>query len=188
MNLMISQKPAPLTPVAAPIDVSPETISYATAGCALGQVLIARSVSGVSAILLGDNDAALEAELAGRFREAKLAINDALVRDDLSKVIRFIDSPHRGLYLPLDMRGTAFQCRVWEKLRSISVGRTVTYSQVANWVGPFTSPRAVAGACAANPLAIAIPCHRVVRADGGLADYHWGIERKRELIRREAQA
>jgi len=95
------------------------------------------------------------------------------------------EEPPKGLRL--DLRGTPFQCRVWEKLRAIPVGRTVTYTELARWVGPLTSARAVAGACAANPIALAVPCHRVVRIDGALADYRWGIERKREFIRREAE-
>ena len=97
-----------------------------------------------------------------------------------------MDKPAEGLHLRLDLRGTPFQRRVWEKLRSIRVGRTVTYMELARWISPLASPRAVARACAANPVALAIPCHRVVRSNGGLAGYRWGIERKRELIRREA--
>ena len=108
--------------------------------------------------------------------------------DDLAKVIRFVEKPAKGLQLTLDMRGTPFQRRVWEKLRAISVGRTVTYMELARWISPFASPRAVASACAANPIALAIPCHRVVRSNGDLAGYRWGIERKRELIRKEAMA
>jgi O-6-methylguanine DNA methyltransferase len=117
-----------------------------------------------------------------------LVANEAVVHDDLAKVIRFVDKPAEGLYLPLDMRGTPFQCRVWEKLRAISVGRTVSYMELARWISPFASPRAVACACAANPIALAVPCHRVVRSNGDLAGYRWGIERKHELIKREAMA
>jgi AraC family transcriptional regulator of adaptative response/methylated-DNA-[protein]-cysteine methyltransferase len=188
MNLMISKNAVPFVPAAPHTNVFAETISYAIGECALGKVLIARSVSGVCAILIGDNNDELEADLAGRFPKAKLAANEAVVHDDLAKVTRFVNKPCEGLHLLLDMRGTPFQRRVWEKLRSISVGRTVTYAELARWVGPLTSARAVAGACAANSIALAIPCHRVVRTDGGLADYRWGIERKRELIRREALA
>jgi AraC family transcriptional regulator of adaptative response/methylated-DNA-[protein]-cysteine methyltransferase len=99
-----------------------------------------------------------------------------------------VDKPAEGLHLTLDMRGTPFQRRVWEKLRSIPVGRTVTYTELARWISPLASARAIAGACAANPIALAIPCHRVVRTDGELAGYFWGIERKRELLKREAMA
>jgi len=103
-------------------------------------------------------------------------------------VIRFVDNPAAGLHLTLDMRGTPLHRRVWEKLRAIPVGRTVTYTELGRWISPLTSARVVAGACAANPIALAIPCHRVVRSDGDLAGYRWGIERKRELIRKEAMA
>jgi AraC family transcriptional regulator, regulatory protein of adaptative response / methylated-DNA-[protein]-cysteine methyltransferase len=99
-----------------------------------------------------------------------------------------VEKPAERLHLTLDMRGTAFQRRVWEKLRAISVGRAVSYGEVVRWVGPLTSPRAVAGACAANPIALAVPCHRVVCSDSTLASYRWGIERKREMIRRETEA
>ena len=186
MDLMISKNSAPLVSATPRTNVFAVTISYAIGECALGKVLIARSAWGVCAILIGDNNDELEADVAGRFPEARLAANEAAVHDDLAKVIRFVNQPCEGLHLPLDLRGTPFQRRVWEKLRSIPVGRTVTYTELARWVCPLASARAVAGACAANPIALAVPCHRVVRADGGLADYRWGIERKRELIRREA--
>jgi AraC family transcriptional regulator, regulatory protein of adaptative response / methylated-DNA-[protein]-cysteine methyltransferase len=114
--------------------------------------------------------------------------NDAVVHDDLAKVIRFVDNPAAGLHLTLDMRGTPLHRRVWEKLRAIPVGRTVTHTELARWISPLTSARVVAGACAANPIALAIPCHRVVRSDGDLAGYRWGVERKRELLRKEAMA
>jgi O-6-methylguanine DNA methyltransferase len=115
-----------------------------------------------------------------------LVANDVVIRDDLAKVIRFLDKPAEGLDLSLDMRGTPFQRRVWERVRSIPVGRTATYTELARWISPLASPRAVAGACAANPIALAIPCHRLLSSNGNLAAYRWGIERKRELIRREA--
>jgi O-6-methylguanine DNA methyltransferase len=111
-----------------------------------------------------------------------------MVHDDLAKVIRFVEKPSEGLHLCLDMRGTPIQRRIWEKLRSIPVGRTVSYMEMARCVGPLATARMVAGACAANPIALAIPCHRVVRSNGDLAGYRWGLERKRELIRREATA
>ena len=132
--------------------------------------------------------ASWQADLASRFSQARLVANKAAVRADLAKVIRFVDNPAEGLHLKLDMRGTPFQRLVWEKLRAIRVGRTVTYMELARWISPLASPRAVARACAANPIALAVPCHRVVRSNGDLAGYRWGIERKRELIRREAMA
>ena len=165
-----------------PVDV----LFYATGEGALGQVLIARSVSGVCAILMGSDRAELEADLAARFPQATLVANEAVISDDLAKVIRFLDRPADGLDLSLDMRGTPFQRRVWERVRSIPVGRSATYTEVARWISPFASPRAVGGACAANPIALAIPCHRVLGGNGDLTGYRWGIERKRELIRREA--
>ncbi|AMN40785.1 methylated-DNA--[protein]-cysteine S-methyltransferase [Rhodoplanes sp. Z2-YC6860] len=182
MNLMISEAHSQRLRAAA------ETLSYATGESALGVVLVARSISDVCAILIGDDCGALAVDLAARFPKAGLVANDDAVCDDLAKVIRFVEQPAEGLYLSLDLRGTPFQRRVWEKLRGIPVGRTVTYTELARWVGPLTSARAVAGACAANPIALAVPCHRVVRRDGDLADYRWGIERKREMIGREARA
>lgn len=188
MNLIVSESSLRPMPAAAHTNVFVETISYATGECALGHVLVARSVSGVCAILIGDDHDKLETDLADRFPEAKLVADEVVVHEDLAKVIRSVDKPAERLHLPLDMRGTPFQRRVWEKLRAIRAGRTVTYTELANWVGPLTSPRAVAGACAANPIALAIPCHRVVRCNGDLADYRWGIERKLELIKKEAVA
>ncbi len=154
----------------------------------LGQVLVARSHIGVCAILMGFDPAELQADLAARFPQATLVANEAVIRDDLAKVIRFLDKPAEGLDLSLDMRGTPFQRRVWERVRSIPVGRTATYTELARWISPLASPRAVAGACAANPIALAIPCHRVLGSNGDLTAYRWGIERKRELIRKEACA
>lgn len=188
MNLMISEIASRPTLAATHADATVDTISYAIGECALGLLLVARSVSGVCAILIGTGHDELETDLAARFPEAKLIANEAVVHDDLAKVIRFVDKPAAGLHLPLDMRGTSFQHRVWEKLRAIPVGRTVTYMELARWISPLASARAVAGACASNPIALAVPCHRVVRSNGDLADYRWGVERKRELIRKEAMA
>jgi AraC family transcriptional regulator, regulatory protein of adaptative response / methylated-DNA-[protein]-cysteine methyltransferase len=186
MNLMISETPETIAATYAESAV--DILSYAIGECALGRVLVARSVYGVCAILIGADHDELEADLAARFPQAILVANEAVIRDDLAKVIRFVDKPAEGLHLTLDMRGTPFQRRVWEKLRSIPVGRTVTYTELARWISPLASARAIAGACAANPIALAIPCHRVVRTDGDLAGYFWGIERKRELLKREAMA
>lgn len=168
--------------------MSVDTISYATDESALGCVLVARSVSGVCAILIGADDNELVTDLAARFPEAKLVVNEAVVQDDLAKVNHFVDKPTEGLDLPLDLRGTPFQRRVWEALRAIPVGTTVTYSELANSIGAPNAVRAVAGACAANPIALAVPCHRVVGSDGDLTGYYWGVERKRELIKKEATA
>jgi AraC family transcriptional regulator, regulatory protein of adaptative response / methylated-DNA-[protein]-cysteine methyltransferase len=191
MNLMIFETPLQHTRgaiAATHAESAVDILSYAIGECALGRVLVARSVNGVCAILIGADRYALEADLAARFPQATRVANQVVVRDDLAKLIRFVDKPAEGLHLTLDMRGTPFQRRVWEKLRSIPVGRTVTYTELARWISPLASARAIAGACAANPIALAIPCHRVVRTDGDLAGYFWGIERKRELLKREAMA
>ena len=186
MILMISETTSEFAPPVTLTGV--ETISYATGECTLGQVLVSCSAKGVCAIFIGSNDLELETDLAIRFPKARLVANGSLVRADLAKVIRFVEKPAEALSLPLDMRGTPFQRLVWEKVRAIPIGRTVTYSELATWVGPLTPARAVAGACAANRIALAIPCHRVVAGNGDSGGYRWGIERKRELIRREAMA
>jgi len=187
MTLMIPRPALRVPNTRHPNDIV-EVISYAAGECALGRVLIARSAAGVCAILIGDAHEEVAENLATRFPKAELVADEAVVRDDLARVIRFVDKPSEGLHLPLDMRGTAFQRRLWEKLRAIPVGRTVTYMELARWISPLASARVIAGACATNTIALAIPCHRVIRTNGDLAGYSWGIERKRELIRREAMA
>jgi AraC family transcriptional regulator of adaptative response/methylated-DNA-[protein]-cysteine methyltransferase len=188
MNHMISTTASRARHIELSPKIAFDSITYATSDCALGRVLVARSDKGVCALLLGADQDELKADLAIRFPRAKLAINETALRNDLEKVVRFLEAPGGGLHLRLDMRGTPFQRRVWEKLRAVPVGRTVTYRELAHDVSALASPRAVAGACAANPIALAIPCHRVVRSNGDLAGYRWGIERKRELIRLEAAA
>jgi O-6-methylguanine DNA methyltransferase len=188
MNLKISKASSQSRSAAAELSATAEILSFATSKSALGRVLLARSTKGVCAILIDDDDAELEADLAFRFPKAKLVRNEPVVRDDLAKVIRFVDKPYEGLHLTLDMRGTPFQRSVWQKFSAVPVGRTVTYMELAHRISPVASARAVAGACAANPIALAIPCHRVVRTNGDLAGYRWGVERKRELIRKEATA
>ncbi len=173
---------------AASVDAADDRLSYGIAACALGEVLVARSSRGVCAVLIGDTAEELEADLAARFPKSIILADDIAVCDDLAKVVRFVEKPADGLHLPLDMRGTPFQRRVWQKLKTIPLGRTVTYAELAKWVGPLANPRAVASACAANPIALAIPCHRVVRTDGDLAGYRWGLQRKRELLRKETVA
>jgi O6-methylguanine-DNA--protein-cysteine methyltransferase len=140
MNLMISEITSQYGLERTRVDA----ISYSTSECVLGQVLVGRGVKGVCSILIGADPDEMEVELASRFGEAKLVANEAAVHDDLAKVIRFVEKPAEGLCLPLDMRETAFQRRVWETLRAIPVGRVVTYTDVAYWVGPLTSARAVA--------------------------------------------
>ena len=168
-----------------------DTISYATGECALGQVLIARSAKGVCAILIGADRCELGVDLACRFPSSTLVANEPIVREDLAKVIRFVNRPVENLGLPLDMRGTSLQRRIWQHICAIPVGKTMSYMHLArliNNVYPKVAARVVANACAANPIALAIPCHRVIRADGELAGYRWGIERKRDLIEKEALA
>jgi len=152
----------------------------------LGYVLVARSAKGVCAILLGDSPALLERDLRQRFAHVRLLGSDADTESLAAHVARVIENPRLGLDLPLDVRGTAFQQRVWRALRAIRAGSTVSYAEVARRIGTPRSVRAVAQACAANPLAVLIPCHRVVRHDGALSGYRWGIERKRALLTLES--
>jgi AraC family transcriptional regulator, regulatory protein of adaptative response / methylated-DNA-[protein]-cysteine methyltransferase len=152
------------------------------------EVLAARSARGVSVVLIGDSEQELEADLAARFPKSTLVSNEIAVCDELAKVVHFMEMPTQGLDLILDLRGTPFQRRVWKMLRAIALGRTVSYMELAKSVSPLVSPRAVARACAASPIALAIPYHRAVRTNGDLAGYRWGIERKRALIQKEATA
>ncbi|TPL85991.1 methylated-DNA--[protein]-cysteine S-methyltransferase [Mesorhizobium sp. B2-3-12] len=164
-----------------------ETITYAIGQSALGNILVARSPIGVRAILIGSDAKTLEQDLANRFPGSVLIEDEAGLRDDLAAIARFIETPGAGLDLPLDTRhGTPFQQRVWEALRTIPCGVTVTYTALARRLGMPDGARAVATACAANAIALGIPCHRVLRADGALSGYRWGIERKRALLEREA--
>ncbi|WP_246195172.1 bifunctional DNA-binding transcriptional regulator/O6-methylguanine-DNA methyltransferase Ada [Paracoccus litorisediminis] len=161
-------------------------IRFALAQCALGAILVASTDKGVCAISLGDEPEPLLRELQDRFPRARLVGADAEYEKLVAQVIGFVERPALGLDLPLDIRGTAFQQRVWQALRDLPVGETVSYAELARRLGQPKSMRAVAGACAANTIAVAIPCHRVVRTDGALSGYRWGIARKRELLDREA--
>ena len=163
-------------------------IRFAIGECSLGSILVAASERGVCAILLGDDPDQLARDLQDRFPRAELMGGDAGFEQLVAKVVGFVEAPRLGLDLPLDVRGTAFQQRVWQALRQIPAGETVSYTEVAKRIGSPKSVRAVAQACAANALAVAIPCHRVVRNDGGLSGYRWGVERKRALLGREAKA
>jgi AraC family transcriptional regulator of adaptative response/methylated-DNA-[protein]-cysteine methyltransferase len=162
-------------------------IRFAVGECSLGSILVARSELGVCAILLGDDPDALAHDLQDRFPQATLIGGDAEFEQLVSRVVGFVESPAQGLDLPLDVRGTAFQQRVWQALQEIPPGSTASYTEIAGRIGAPRSVRAVAQACAANALAVAIPCHRVVRNDGGLSGYRWGVERKRALLQREAR-
>lgn len=161
-------------------------IRFAVGECSLGSILVATSDRGVCAILLGDDPDELARELQDRFPRAMLIGGDAGFEELVAKVVGLVESPRLGLDLPLDVRGTAFQQRVWQALREIPAGKTVSYTEIARRIGVPKSVRAVAQACSANSLAVAIPCHRVVRHDGGLSGYRWGVERKRALLEREA--
>jgi AraC family transcriptional regulator of adaptative response/methylated-DNA-[protein]-cysteine methyltransferase len=162
-----------------------QAIRFAVAESSLGSLLVAASDKGVCAILLGDDPDALVRDLQDRFRNAELIGGDREFEKWVAKVVGFIEAPKVGLDLPLDVQGTAFQRRVWQALRKVPAGKTVSYADLARRIGAPSSTRAVAQACGANPLAVAIPCHRVVRTDGALSGYRWGVERKRELLARE---
>ncbi|MGV8917871.1 MAG: bifunctional DNA-binding transcriptional regulator/O6-methylguanine-DNA methyltransferase Ada [Pseudomonas sp.] len=162
-----------------------EVIRFAVGQSSLGAILVASSAKGVVSILLGDDPEQLLCNLQDRFKKARLIGGDADYELLVARVVGFVEAPALGLDLPLDVRGTAFQQRVWQALRDIAPGSTVAYSDIARAIGAPTSMRAVAGACAANHIAVAIPCHRVVRNDGSLSGYRWGVERKRALLERE---
>lgn len=171
------------------IAAAPETIEVATAPCALGTVLVARSARGICAIQLGDSPesvrAEFEATLASGLRSAEAS---AEMQYDVAQVLTLLRHSDRPVTFPLDLRGTAFQRQVWEALRQVPAGATVSYLELARRIGNPSAVRAVAQACGANPVAVAVPCHRVVRHDGDLGGYHWGIERKRALLAQERTA
>jgi AraC family transcriptional regulator, regulatory protein of adaptative response / methylated-DNA-[protein]-cysteine methyltransferase len=160
-------------------------IRFAVGECSLGSILVAASDKGVCAILLGDDPDTLTRDLQDRFPRATLTGGDKPFERWVAQVIGFVEAPRLGLDLPLDVRGTAFQQRVWRALVEIPAGSTASYREIAQKIGAPAAVRAVAQACAANTLAVAIPCHRVVRNDGGLAGYRWGVQRKRVLLEKE---
>jgi AraC family transcriptional regulator of adaptative response/methylated-DNA-[protein]-cysteine methyltransferase len=165
-----------------------ETLRFALGETSLGSILVAASNTGIAVIRFGDDPAALLREFQDRFPSAKLVGGDAEFERLVAQVVGAVENPSAGLDLPLDVQGTAFQQRVWQALRDIPAGKTASYSDIAERLGAPKAMRAVAGACAANPIAVAIPCHRVVRNDGALSGYRWGVERKRALLDREAAA
>jgi len=164
------------------------TIRFAVGECSLGSILVAQSDRGICAILMGDDPDALVRDLQDTFRKAELIGGDADFEDLVAKVVGLIEAPSLGLDLPLDVRGTAFQERVWQPLRELPPGSTTSYAEIAARIGAPKAVRAVAQACAANHIAVAIPCHRVIRRDGNTSGYRWGVERKRALLEREAQS
>ncbi len=163
-----------------------ETIRFALGSCSLGSILVAESQKGVCAILMGDDPKALAEDLQNRFARAELVGCDERIESLVAQVIGLIEAPNIGVDLPLDLRGTAFQQRVWQALREIPAGTTETYGDIATRLGLPKAVRAVAQACGANALAVAIPCHRVVRGDGKISGYRWGVDRKLALLTREA--
>jgi AraC family transcriptional regulator of adaptative response/methylated-DNA-[protein]-cysteine methyltransferase len=165
-----------------------EDIRFAVGQSSLGAIIVASSDKGVAAILMGDDPDALVRDLQDRFRKARLIGGDAEYEQIVARVVGLIEMPQLGLDLPLDVRGTAFQQRVWQALRKVPPGKTASYAEIARAIDAPKAMRAVASACASNNIAIAIPCHRVVRNDGSLSGYAWGVERKRALIEREAAA
>ena len=164
-----------------------ETIRFALGECSLGSILVAATARGVCAILLGDDPQALLKDVENRFANARLVGGDQSFEKLVASVVALVEAPALGHDLPLDVRGTVFQQRVWQALRDIPAGSTESYAEIATRIGAPGAARAVARACAANPAAVAIPCHRVVRRDGGLSGYRWGVDRKRVLLEREGR-
>ncbi len=163
-------------------------IRYAFRASAVGQLLVAATETGVCAILIGDDRDALVADLRRRFPQADIGAADASLSTVLDAVITAIEMPGETGALPLDIRGTAFQQRVWQALRAIPCGQTISYGELASRLGNPRAVRAIARACGANPIAVVVPCHRVVGSDGALTGYRWGIENKRRLLARESYA
>jgi AraC family transcriptional regulator, regulatory protein of adaptative response / methylated-DNA-[protein]-cysteine methyltransferase len=174
-----------MTPTAYRAGGEGATIRFAVGECSLGSVLVAASEKGVCAIMLGDDPDSLVRDLQDRFPNAEVGGADPTFDRWVAEVVGLVEKPGFALDLPLDIRGTAFQLRVWEALRKIPPGATASYAEIAQRIGQPTAARAVARACAANPIAVAIPCHRVVRTDESLSGYRWGVERKAELLKRE---
>ncbi|WP_390898885.1 bifunctional DNA-binding transcriptional regulator/O6-methylguanine-DNA methyltransferase Ada [Yersinia bercovieri] len=164
------------------------TLRFAVGESSLGAILMAKSELGICAILLGDSPAPLVQQLQDKFPQAELIGGDAEFEQWFAQVVGLVEAPRFGLDLPLDIQGTAFQHRVWQALRDIPVGETASYADIAAKIGSPKAMRAVAGACAANMLAVAIPCHRVIRQDGALSGYRWGVERKKQLLAKEGAA
>ncbi|ABB08526.1 bifunctional DNA-binding transcriptional regulator/O6-methylguanine-DNA methyltransferase Ada [Burkholderia lata] len=162
-------------------------IRFAVGQCSLGAILVAQSQRGICAILLGDDPDMLVRNLQDQFPKAQFIGGENDFEQLVARVVGFVEAPSMGLHLPLDVQGTAFQERVWRALREIPPGTTISYAEIAERIGSPKAVRAVAQACGANHLAVAIPCHRVVRRDGDISGYRWGVDRKRELLRREAE-
>jgi AraC family transcriptional regulator, regulatory protein of adaptative response / methylated-DNA-[protein]-cysteine methyltransferase len=169
-------------------EAAADDIRFACATSSLGTVLVAASDKGVAAILMGDDPPTLARELASAFPTAHLVADAAGLEGMTAKVVAFLEAPHTGLDLPLDIRGGALEQAVWRALGAVRAGETITYGQIARSLPLPATAQEVGAACAANVLAVAIPCHRVVKADGSISGYRWGVQRKRKLINREAVA
>lgn len=166
---------------------SVRSLTFTIGNCSLGKLLLAASERGICALLLGDDEQAVRDELHTYFPLAATSVADAALAAWLTQVIELIENPKGKLDLPLHVRGTIFQQRIWQALQDIPAGKTLSYTQLAAKIGQPKAARAVASACANNTIAVLIPCHRVVRGDGSLSGYRWGVERKRQLLEREAQ-
>jgi AraC family transcriptional regulator, regulatory protein of adaptative response / methylated-DNA-[protein]-cysteine methyltransferase len=164
---------------------SDTTIRFAIGRCSLGSILVATTGKGICAILLGDDSAGVLDDLYGRFPRLAISAGGMELEQLMAKVISFVEAPKAGLDWPLDVKGTVFQRRVWQALSDIPPGATLSYADVAKRIGSPKAVRAVAQACAGNAIAVAVPCHRVVRSDGALAGYRWGVARKAALLARE---
>lgn len=169
-------------------DAPAEDIRFGFWESSLGTVLVAASDRGVAAILMGNDRDALGRDLADAFPHAHLAPEQAGLEEMAAQVVAFLEAPHKGLDLPLDIRGSALQQAVWRILRDVPSGQTITYGQIAQALPLAATAQDVGAACAANVLAVAIPCHRVVKADGSISGYRWGVQRKRKLLNREGAA
>ena len=165
-----------------------EEIRFAFGTFSLGMVLVAATEKGIAAILLGDSRDELHRELIYAFPNAHLVADESGLTDKVAKIVAFLDAPNQGLDLPLDVRGSAQEQAVWQALRNVPAGQTITYGQIAKSLALPATAQDVGAACAANVLAVAIPCHRVVKADGSISGYRWGVQRKRKLINLEAVA
>jgi len=165
-----------------------EELRFAFGACSLGLVLVAASAKGIAAIFMGEAEEKLRRELAAAFSYARLIADESGLADKVAKVASFLDAPHQNLELPLDIRGSALEQAVWQALRKIPASQTTTYGKIAKSLPLPGTAQDVGAACAANVLAVAIPCHRVVKANGSIAGYRWGVQRKRKLINLEAVA
>jgi AraC family transcriptional regulator, regulatory protein of adaptative response / methylated-DNA-[protein]-cysteine methyltransferase len=177
-----------MTPGARRRKGSGETIRFVTVSTPLGWALVAATARGICMTALSDDRDSLAVTLQQRFPRAELIAEDAQLKGWADRIVRFITAPDQNLDLPLDIRGTAFQARVWRALQKIPLGKTASYTEIAAALGQPKAVRAVAQACAANKLALIVPCHRVIRSDGELGGYRWGLERKRALLERERAA